>query len=119
MMQQKVLSTLRNVDIGAMRLEPDQYVNSKWTTMPDELTPRRVEVLTDRTHDFLSVSHQLATDEFVPVYLITGEVVEKPQSEVTATDSLRLFVREQALTGGAVVFAQAALAAVTLKPAEA
>ena len=32
---------------------------------------------------------------------------------------MRLFVREQALTGGAVEFAQAALSAVTLKPAEA
>ena len=119
MLQQKVLSTLRNVDSRAMRLEPDQYIDGKWTTMPDELTPRRVELLTDLTHDFLSVSHQLATAEFVPVNLITGEVVEKPHSDVTATDWLRLFVREQALTGGAVEFAQAALSAVTLKPAEA
>ena len=119
MLQQKVLSTLRNVDSGAMRLEPDQYIDGKWTTMPDELTPRRLELLTDSTHDFLSVSHQFAAAEFVPVYLVTGEVVEEPHSEVTVTDWLRLFVREQALTGGAVEFAQAALSAVTLKPAEA
>ena len=32
---------------------------------------------------------------------------------------LRLFVREQALTGGAVEFAQPTLSSVTLKPAEA
>ena len=87
--------------------------------MPDELTPCRVELLTDLSHDFLSVSHQPATAEFVPVYLITGEVVEKPHSDVTATDWLRVFVREQAVTGRAVEFAQAALAAVKLKPAEA
>ena len=61
-----------------MRLEPDHCIDGKWTTMPDELTPRRVELLTDLTNDFLSVSHQLAAAEFVPVYLITGEDVEKP-----------------------------------------
>ena len=100
MLKQKVLSTLRNVDSGAMRLESDQYVDGTWITIANALTPRRVELLTDVTHDFLSVSHQLAAAESVLGYLITGEVEERAHHEVTATDWLRLFVHKQALTGG-------------------
>ena len=66
MLQQKVLSTLRNVDSGAMRLEADQYKEGRWITAADELTPRRVELLTDLTHKYLSVSHKLAAAESNP-----------------------------------------------------
>ena len=57
MLQQKVLSTLRNVDSGAMRLESDRYVDGRWITVDHALTPRRLELLTDLTHDFLSVTN--------------------------------------------------------------
>ena len=76
-----------------MQLRPDQYIDGRWITRGDTLTPHRVEPLTDLTHDVLSVSYQLASTEFVPVYLITGEVGEKQHSEVTALDWLRRLVR--------------------------
>lgn len=75
-LQQKVMSTLSNVDSGAMMLESDQYIGGRWVTVPDALTPRRVELPTNLAHDLLPVSHQLASAEYVPVYLITDEVVE-------------------------------------------
>ena len=86
--QQQILRTLRNVDSGAMRLEPDHYIDGRWITVADTLTSRPVELLTDLTHDVLSVSHKLASAKFVSVYHITGQVVEKQHSEVTATDWL-------------------------------
>ncbi|CAM9935639.1 unnamed protein product, partial [Ectocarpus fasciculatus] len=47
MLQDKVMSVLRNIDSGRMRLEPDVFVDGKYTTVADSLTPRRVELLSD------------------------------------------------------------------------
>lgn len=49
----KVMSVLRNGDSGQMRLEPDVYVNRRYITIPDDLTPRSVELFFDLTHEFL------------------------------------------------------------------
>ena len=94
MLRQDGLSTLRNVDSGAIQLESNQYVDGRWTTIAGALTRRSVELLPGLTHDFLSVSHQLAMGESAPIYRIMGEVEERAYHEVTATDRLRLFVRE-------------------------
>ena len=118
MLQDKVMSVLRTVDSGKMRLEPDVYVNGRYITIADDLTPRRVELLSDLAHEFMSVSQQIANAHTVNVYLLSGEVIAKPHEQVTATDWLRLYVREQALMGGAAELARAALAAMALSPGE-
>ncbi|CAM9817579.1 unnamed protein product, partial [Ectocarpus sp. 12 AP-2014] len=99
MLQDKIMSALRNVESGKMRLEPDVYADGRYVTFADEFTPRRVELISDLVQEYLSVSQQIANADHVHVYLITAEVITKPHREVTATDWLRLYVREHALTG--------------------
>ncbi|CAB1096027.1 unnamed protein product [Ectocarpus sp. CCAP 1310/34] len=117
MLQDKVMSVLRTVDSGMMRLEPDVYVNGQYITVADDLTPRRVELLSDLAHEFMSVSQPIANAHTVNIHLLSGEVIAKPHEQATTTDWLRLYVREQALMGGAEL-ARAALAAMTLSPGE-
>jgi len=92
-----------------LKLEPDLWINGRWVTVADSETPRRVELLTDLIQEYLSVSNQLASAEMVTVYRISGEVESIPRAQVTATDWLRLLVREHALSAGAVTFARSAL----------
>ena len=116
---EKISSTLRTADGGLMRLEPDEFVNGRWITLPDAHTPRRVELVIDLTHEHLSVSNQLASAEVVSVYRINGDVDKLPRSEVTATDWLRLYVREHALSAGSDDYAREALNALRRKENEA
>ncbi|CAB1118123.1 unnamed protein product [Ectocarpus sp. CCAP 1310/34] len=116
MLQDKVMSVLRNVESGKMRLEPDVYVDGRFVTVADEFTPRRVELISDLVQEYSPVSQQIAKTDHVHVYLINGEVITKPHREVTATDWLRLDVREHALTGVAAELACSAFSALTLTP---
>lgn len=113
MLRNKIISVLRNVDSGRMRLKTSVYINGRYITVADNLTPCRVEILGDLTHKFMSVSQQIANADYVDVYLITGAVVPKPHHEVTATDWLLVYVREEAGTGGAAELAQSALSTAT------
>ncbi|CAB1110205.1 unnamed protein product [Ectocarpus sp. CCAP 1310/34] len=108
------MSVLRTLDSGVIALEPDVFLNGYWATQPDVHTGRRRELLTDLLHEHLLTHNQITSADTVQVYRITGEVVDTPRDSVTATDWLHLIVREHALTGGAVEYANAALQAMML-----
>ncbi|CAB1117657.1 unnamed protein product [Ectocarpus sp. CCAP 1310/34] len=112
-LQQKVMSILRTLDSGVIALEPDVFLNGYWATQPDVHTRRR-ELLTDLLHEHLLTHNQITSADTVQVYRKTGEVVDTPRDSATATDWLRLIVREHALTGGAVEYANASLQAMVL-----
>ena len=118
LLQDKIMSVFRTVESGKLRLEPDVYVDGRYVRFADDFAPRRVELISDLVQEYLSVSQQVANADHVHVYLITGEVGSKPHHEVTATDWLRLYVREHALTGGAAELARSAFSGLALTPGE-
>ena len=118
-LEEKLRSSFRTLESGVVRLEPDEMVNGVWTTMPDQYTPRRVELLSEFVHDHLATRDAMNSDEPVEVWSITGEVQRKQKEDVTGTDWLRLLVREQALTSISKELALAALDAVSRQPNEA
>ncbi|CAB1097083.1 unnamed protein product [Ectocarpus sp. CCAP 1310/34] len=113
-LRQKVISVLRTLDSGVIALEPDVFPNGFRATQPDVHTGRRRELLTDLLHEHLLTHNRITSADSLQVYRIAGQVVDTPRDSVTATDWLRLIVREHALTGGAVEYAYAALQSMVL-----
>ena len=118
-LEEKMRSMFRTLESGVVKLEPDVMVDGVWTTVPDEYTPRRVEMLSEFVQDHLATRDAMNSDEPVEVWSISGEVQFKHKGEVTCTDWLRLLVREQALTSGSKELAETALDAVRRQPNEA
>lgn len=118
-LEEKVRSSFRTLESGVIKLEPDVLVDGMWTTVPDEYTQRRIEMISEFLHDYLATRDAMDSDEPVEVWSVTGQVQRKQKHEVTGTDWLRLLVREQALTSGAVGLAELALEGVTREPNEA
>ena len=110
---------LQTLESGAVRLEPDVIVDGVWSTVPDEYTPRRNEMLSEFVQGHLATRDAMDSEQPVEVWSITGEVMLKQKHEVTCTDWLRLLVREQALTSGARELAETALHAISRQPNEA
>lgn len=118
-LEEKMRSMLRTLESGVVQLEKDELVDDVWTTVPDQYTPRRIEMLSEFIQGHLATRDGMDSDEPVEVWSITGDVQVKSKAEVTCTDFLRLLVREQALTSGAKELADAALDAVSRQPNEA
>lgn len=117
-LQQTVHAVLHNGDGGLLKLPIDRKVGGRWVTESDELTSRRRELLVDLLHEHLPTYRDMQDQLDVHVYRITGRVDVVPFDEVTTTDWLRLIVRHQGRSNGYEQFADAALSAIVLKPAE-
>ncbi|CAN0447110.1 unnamed protein product, partial [Pylaiella littoralis] len=118
-LEEKMRSTLRTLESGVAQLEKDELVDGGWSTVPDEHTPRRIEMLSEFVQGHLATRDAMDSDEPLEVWSLTGDVQIKRREQVTCTDYLRLLVREQALTSGSRELAETALDAIVRQPNEA
>ena len=66
-MEEKLRSVFRTLESGVIKLEPEELVDGAWTTMPDEFTPRRIEMLSEFLHDHLATRDAMDSNEPVEV----------------------------------------------------
>ena len=116
--QNHVSKILATTDDGVFALPQDSPENSVWRTRADALTSKRRELLTDLLADYLPTYCLMTESQPVVVYRISGQCEPTQVRHVTATDWLRLLVREEGLNSEAKYAALEALDSITTKPDE-
>ncbi|CAN0316024.1 unnamed protein product, partial [Scytosiphon promiscuus] len=53
-LEEKMRSMFRTLESGVVKLEKDIMVDGAWTTVPDQYTPRRIEMLSEFIQDHLA-----------------------------------------------------------------
>ena len=116
--QNHVSKILATTDDGVFALPQDSPGNPLWRTRADDLTSKRRELLTDLLADYLPTYCLMTESQPVVVYRISGQCEPTQVRHVTATDWLRLLVREEGLNSEAKHAALEALDSITTKPDE-
>ena len=93
--QNHVSKILATTDDGVIALPQDSPGNPVWRTRADDLTSKRRELLTDLLADYLPTYCLMTESQPVVVYRISGQCEPTQVRHVTATDWLRLLVREK------------------------
>ena len=96
--QNHVSKILATTDDGVFALPQDSPGNPVWRTRADDLTSKRRKLLTDLLADYLPTYCLLTESQPVVMYRISGQCEPTQVRHVTATDWLRLLVREEGLT---------------------
>ena len=118
--QDYVERVLVRAEEGALSLPPDvEDASGKWVTRPDSRNEKRREILLDLIADSLDTYAKMSSQGSVTVYRVSGHTDEAPAKEVTATDWLRLLVREAASSEEAQQAAVEALDHIECSPGEA
>ena len=116
--QNHVSKILATTDDGVFALPQDSSGNPVWRTRADDLTSKRRELLTNLLADYLPTYCLMTESQPVVVYRISGQCEPTQVRHVTATDWLRLLVREEGLNSEAKHAALEALDSITTKPDE-
>ena len=116
--QNHVSKILATTDDGVFALPQDSPGNPVWRTRADDLTSKRRELLTDLLADYLPTYCLMTESQPVVVYRISGQCEPTQVRHVTATDWLRLLVREEGLNSEAKHASMGALDSITTKPDE-
>ena len=119
LLQEKVWSTVRHAEFAKLKLPEDVKVGKKWITRTDHTTRQHVDLLLELVAPGGTTAHAMSSGTKVRVHRISGGTDLVPHNEVTATDWLRLLVREQALMSDSAENAREALAAMTVGSHEA
>ena len=116
--QNHVSKILATTDDGVFALPQDSPGNPVWRTRADDLTSKRRELLTDLLADYFPTYCLMTESQPVVVYRISGQCQPTQVRHVTATDWLRLLVREEGLNSEAKHAALETLDSITTKPDE-
>ena len=116
--QNHVSKILATTDDGVFALPQDSPEDPVWRTRADALTSKRRELLTDLLADYLPTYCLMTESQPVVVYRISEQCEPTQVRHVTATNWLRLLVREEGLNSETKHAILEALDSITTKPDE-
>lgn len=116
LLQDKIWSKLRYAERWTLMLPEDELVNGRWVTKTYSRTACRVDLSSELLAAVGTTAAALLSATHVHADLVPRGTDYVPRHKVTATDWLRLLVREQALADEYAKNAREALVAMTLEP---